>query len=131
MSVRLTFAIVGLLLSTACGSNSSPTPTSPTPTPTPSPTTPTGPVSSVSVVSGATTMTTTAYSPNPITVARGTTVQWVNNDNTTHTSTANGGAWNSGPLAPGGQFSFTFQNAGSFPYHCTIHPNMVGTVNVQ
>ena len=41
-------------------------------------------------------MTTTAYTPNPITVAVGGTVTWTNNDSTTHTSTANGGAWNSG-----------------------------------
>ena len=38
-------------------------------------------------------MTTTAYTPNPITVAVGGTVTWTNNDSTTHTSTANGGAW--------------------------------------
>lgn len=56
---------------------------------------------------------------------------FVNNDNTTHTSAADGGAWNSGNIAPGASFSQTFQTAGSFTYHCAIHPNMVGTVTVQ
>jgi plastocyanin len=30
----------------------------------------------------------------------------------------------------GGRFSFTFQNAGTFTYRCTIHPGMIGTVTV-
>jgi copper binding plastocyanin/azurin family protein len=42
-----------------------------------------------------------------------------------------GGAWNSGSIAPGGTFPRTFSSAGTFQYHCTIHPGMVGTVNVQ
>jgi plastocyanin len=55
----------------------------------------------------------------------------VNNDSTTHTSTSNGGVWNSGNIAPGGSFKVSFQSTGTFPYHCMIHPNMVGTVTVQ
>ncbi len=74
-------------------------------------------------------MTTTAFAPNPVAVAVGGTVTWTNNDSTTHTSV--GGAWNSGAIAPGGTFSMTFPAAGSFPYHCSIHPGMVGTVTVQ
>jgi plastocyanin len=85
----------------------------------------------VSIVSGASTLTTTAYSPNPLNVTVGTTVTWTNNDNTPHTSTANSGQWSSPAIGPGGQFSTTFTSAGSFTYHCTIHPGMVGTVNVQ
>jgi plastocyanin len=85
----------------------------------------------VSIVSGASTLTTTAYSPNPLSVTVGTTVTWTNNDNTSHTSTENNGLWSSPAIAPGGQFSTTFTSAGSFTYHCTIHPGMIGTVNVQ
>jgi plastocyanin len=85
----------------------------------------------VSIVPGAFMMTTTAFSPNPLDIAVGTTVTWVNNDGAGHTSTADGGAWSSPTIAPGGQFSFTFPSAGTFPYHCMIHPNMVGTVNVS
>jgi plastocyanin len=58
-------------------------------------------------------------------------VTWTNNDSTTHTSTSNNGAWNSGGIAPGRSFSQTFQTAGTFVYHCSIHPGMVGTVTVQ
>ena len=102
----------------ACGSSSSPS----SPTPAGSP---------VSIVSGASTLTTTAYAPNPITIAVGGTVTWMNNDNTAHTATATAGAFDSGTIAPGASFSRTFTAAGSFPYRCTLHPGMVGTVTVQ
>ena len=105
----------------ACGGSSN-SPSTPTPTPT-------GTV--VSIVSGSSNLTTTAYSPNPVNVSVGGTVTWTNNDNTAHTSTANGGAFDSGTIAPGASVSRTFPTAGSFPYHCTLHPGMVGTVNVQ
>jgi plastocyanin len=45
--------------------------------------------------------------------------------------TSDTGAFDSGSLAPGAKFSFTFQTRGSFPYHCTPHPGMVATVVVQ
>jgi plastocyanin len=61
----------------------------------------------------------------------GTTVVWQNNDTIAHTSTSNAAGWNSGTIGPGQSFQFTFTSAGTFPYHCTIHPNMVGTVTVQ
>jgi plastocyanin len=64
-------------------------------------------------------------------VSAGTTVTWSNGDTITHTATADGGQFNSGAIAAGGKFSFTFQTTGTFPYHCTIHPGMVGTVVVQ
>src|SRR5262249_6457772 len=99
---------------------------SPSPAPSPSPTR-----MNVSIVPGARTLTTTAFNPNPITVSTGATVTWMNNDNISHTSTANGGSWDSGTLAPGATFSKTFTSTGTFSYHCAIHPNMVGTVTVQ
>jgi len=80
---------------------------------------------------GATSLTTTAYVPNPATVAVGGTVTWVNNDVDPHTTTSNSRVWDSSTMAPGASFSFTFRTAGSFPYVCLIHPNMVGTVVVQ
>ena len=84
----------------------------------------------MSIVSGSSTLTSTAYAPNPITVAVGGTVTWTNNDTTAHTATANSGAFSSGTIAPSGKFSMTFPSAGSFPYRCTLHPGMVGTVTV-
>ncbi len=120
--MRIRVALASLLVGLSFGCSSSPSMTSPTPS---------GSGTAVSIVSGASTLTTTAYAPNPISVAVGGTVTWTNNDSTTHTSVANGGAWNSGSIAPGGMFSMTFSSAGSFSYHCSIHPGMVGTVTVQ
>jgi plastocyanin len=56
------------------------------PSPTPSMT-----ATAVSVVRGASTLTSTAYAPNPVTIPVGGTVTWTNNDATTHTATASDG----------------------------------------
>jgi plastocyanin len=72
-----------------------------------------------------------AYTPDELDVTVGTTVTWMNTDSIAHTSTSDATGWNSGTLAPGGQFSFAFQTAGTFPYHCAIHPGMVGKVTVR
>ena len=126
MNLRLVLASIVLLGLAACGSNySGSTPTSPS----------TGGTntqgSPISITSGASLKTNTAFSPNPIVISAGGTVTWTNNDNTSHTSTADDGSWNSGSIAPGSQFSRTFASTGSFTYHCAIHPGMVGTVTVQ
>lgn len=99
------------------------------------PTTPSAPSSGnngtpISIVSGASRLTTTAYSPNPLTITAGTMVTWTNNDAITHTAVSDSGLFN-GTLAAGQQFSFTFQNKGTFTYHCSIHPGMVASVVVQ
>ena len=60
----------------------------------------------------------------------GSTVTVTNDDSVTHTWTATGGAFNSGPLAPGASFSFTFTQPGTYNYLCTIHTFMTGTVTV-
>jgi plastocyanin len=80
---------------------------------------------------GASTLTTTAFGTNPLTIAVGTTISWLNSDSTTHTSIADGGTWNSGNIAPGARYNRTFQSAGQFTYHCQIHPGMTGTIVVQ
>ena len=66
-----------------------------------------------------------------ITVTVGTTVTWTNNDSTNHTVTADDGSFTSDPLAGGATFGQTFATAGTFAYHCTIHPTMTGSVTVQ
>jgi plastocyanin len=66
-----------------------------------------------------------------ITVAPGTRVTWANCDEVIHTSTADGGAWDSGAINPGTSFSRTFSAGGSFPFHCNPHPSMKGTVTVS
>lgn len=122
MSIRLILIAPLALLLAGCGTSSSPTYSSPSPT---------AGSSTVSIVSGSRTLTTNAYSPNPIMISSGMTVTWKNNDSIAHTSTSNAAAWDSGTIAPGASFSRTFPSAGTFQYHCTIHPNMVGTVTVQ
>ena len=71
------------------------------------------------------------FTPNSITVTAGTTVTWTNTDNMTHTVTSTTGVFNSGNLPSGNNFSFKFTTAGTFPYKCTIHPSMTGTVIVN
>jgi plastocyanin len=124
-----TFRIVALCgavaVMSACGGSTS-TPSSPTPTPTPTPTT-----ANVGIPAGARTLGSAAYAPNPVTISAGSTVTWTNNDTIAHTSTSDNGAFDSGAIAAGGKFSFTFNTKGTFPYHCTFHPGMVASVIVQ
>ena len=120
--------VIALLvtLGAGCGKGYSSTPASPSPTPAP-----VGPSSPVTIPTGAASLGDRAYSPDEITVAVGSTVTWTNTDTVAHTSTSNGSGWNSGTIAPGQQFSTTLQTAGTFAYHCAIHPGMVGTVTVR
>lgn len=129
-SSRFVLVSAFALLATACGGYS---PSSPTPTPTPAPVTaPTGdPATSVTIPRGAETLGNRAFNPNPLDVAVGASVTWTNTDTVAHTSTSDTRAWDSGSVAPGAKFSVTFQNAGTFQYHCAIHPGMVGTVTVH
>jgi plastocyanin len=65
-----------------------------------------------------------AFNPPNATVAPGTTVTWVNDDQVPHTVTANDGAFDSGTLQPGQSYSFAFDKPGTYAYHCNIHPYM-------
>jgi plastocyanin len=72
-----------------------------------------------------------AFGPSTLTVKVGTIVTWKNNDGITHTVTSNDGtSFSSGNLASGASFSFTTTTTGTFAYHCTIHPGMVGSLVV-
>jgi plastocyanin len=75
-------------------------------------------------------ITSSAFDPAEVTVPRSTTVEWVNQDSITHTVASQTGLWDSGDIAPGGVYSRTFEIAGSYPYSCTYHPSMTGTVIV-
>ena len=72
-----------------------------------------------------------AFSPAQVTVAPGGTVIWVNCGTQQHSSTADGGAWDSGLLPRFTTFERRFDTAGNFPFHCTPHPFMQATVVVQ
>jgi plastocyanin len=73
------------------------------------------------------------FSPVQVTVPKGGKVTWVNCSGaaTQHTSTADGGAWDSESLPQYAIFEQDFATAGSFPYHCEPHPFMKGTIVVQ
>ncbi len=71
------------------------------------------------------------FTPASITVSVGATVTWTNDGPSTHTVTADDGSFNSGNLDKGKTFSHTFNTAGTFGYHCSIHPFMTATVVVQ
>src|SRR5215217_4157633 len=88
----------------------------------------------VSIVPGASTLTTDAFSPNPIQVSVGATVTWTNSDAEPHTVNAGEYATPSrlfdSYIPPAGTFEHTFTEAGEYPYFCLLHPNMVGTIIV-
>jgi plastocyanin len=126
-SVRLALTSLVLLSAVACGSSySSP---STTPSPAPGPVAPAG--TPVTIPVNASTLTSTAFAPDAVDVSAGAAVTWTNSDGVAHTSTSDAGVWDSGIVPPGGQFSVSFPTAGTYRYHCLIHPGMIGTVVVH
>jgi plastocyanin len=71
------------------------------------------------------------FIPGEITVAPGTTVTWVNNENMPHTVADLNKGFRSKTLVKDASFSFTFTTAGDYSYLCSIHPNMTGKVIVK
>jgi LPXTG-motif cell wall-anchored protein len=71
------------------------------------------------------------FSPAQITVQEGDTVTWTNDGPAAHSATASGGAFDTGIFSAGQSRSHTFDEAGTFAYICTPHPNMKGTVVVE
>jgi plastocyanin len=64
-------------------------------------------------------------------VAVGDTVTVTNNDTVGHTWTAQDGEFDSGTIAGGDSFEFTFETPGEFDYFCSIHPQMTGSIAVE
>ena len=127
--------VVGaLVLLTACGSGtpsstgsaSTPTASVQTPTPTPTIAQPTPAPGSTQVVlitndsNGS-----FGFTPGRLAIRVGTTVTWKNMSSVPHTVTSDDGTtFDSGTFPVGGTFHFTFKTAGTFSYHCNIHPYM-------
>jgi plastocyanin/FtsP/CotA-like multicopper oxidase with cupredoxin domain len=77
-------------------------------------------------------ITSTGFSPSSITIKVGDTVRWTNQDNTTHDAMSDDHtAWGSPNLPPGKVWSRIFAQPGTFGYHCHIHPEMTGTIQVN
>jgi len=126
MHLSRILAIGGIAVAAACGGSSS-TPTNPNPG---------GQTTAPPAGTVAVSIQDFSFTPASITIKAGTTVRWTNMGPSTHTSVADAGAWNSGPIsAPGGgggygggggsaggTFDFTFMTAGTYGYHCSIHP---------
>jgi len=124
MKRRKLILLLGLLilsiLFVGCSTNNHPGANVPT-TPTPAPANTSKP-NTVNIQSF-------AFSPSSLTIDKGETVTWVNLDSAVHTVT--GASFDSGSLAKGQSYNFTFNQAGTFTYHCTVHPSMLGEVIVQ
>jgi plastocyanin len=111
-------AIVFAVAASACGSSSS------------SPTTPTTSADvtiGIVGVNGA-----NSFSPSPTTMKVGQTVAFKNNDTIAHDATQDAAKFNTGTLGAGATSSaIPMPTAGTFTYHCSIHPGMIGTITVQ
>lgn len=123
MRWRVVICGLGLFALTACDSGDS-MPTAPSPPPGSN-------TATVTISSGADIRGADAFGVNPFNVSAGTTVVWSNNDVTSHDPQSDTGAFSVPLIRSGGQGSFTFGTAGTFPYHCGVHPNMRGTIVVQ
>jgi plastocyanin len=72
-----------------------------------------------------------SFAPQQLTVAVGTTILWVNNDDVPHTVVGAHQEFRSKALDTNDHFSFTFTKAGTFDYFCSVHPMMTGKIVVQ
>lgn len=121
--------VVLALLAMACGSSASTT--SPTNACSPTPTNPecVNPPNLLTV-----TIRNGAYTPNPVTVRVGQTVNWLNSDAIAHSAT-DPGVFDTGSISPTSAHSangdgVTFNTVGTYQYHCTFHANETATVIV-
>jgi plastocyanin len=116
-----TAALISAFVLTACGGGST----------TPAPTVGGQPAASQpGAGSGAATIVDFAFQPTALTVAKGAAVTWTNSGSVGHTVTADDASFTSDTIAAGTTFSHTFDTAGTFAYHCSIHSQMKATVTV-
>ena len=145
--VGLVIAAVATVLLAACGggggtaTTATPTATTAQPTPTTQPTTAPTPTTAATTTTAASntvkvqiieTNNTYSFSPAAITITKGTQVVWTNMSDAPHTVTSDNGAFNaSNTLMQNDTFKMTFNTAGTFSYHCSIHTYMKATVTVS
>jgi plastocyanin len=71
------------------------------------------------------------FQPEVLTVARGDTIVWVNEDVVAHTATSSAAGFDSKMVSSEKKWKLTVQKKGQFPYVCTYHPMMKGTLRVK
>ncbi len=81
----------------------------------------------------AVTISDNSFSPGALTAATGTIVTWTHSGSLTHNVTSDSGSpsFSSGNLTNGDTFTVNFASAGTWDYHCTIHPGMIGSITVS
>lgn len=72
-----------------------------------------------------------SFTPASVTIAAGCSVRWTQTSVTKHTTTSTTGVWDSGQMNQGQTFTYQFVSAGTFPYRCTFHGSMTGTITVN
>lgn len=117
-----TLATIGIIILSGCSSYGTPSNNSPASTPTQAP-------STSQTQSNAINIKNFAFSPATLTIKKGTAVTWTNNDSAPHQIKS--ATFNSSQLSNGQNFSFTFNEVGSFDYSCAIHPSMTGKIVVE
>jgi len=78
----------------------------------------------------AVTIQSNTFNPDSLTIKVGETVTWTNKDSYAHTVTSDNGVFDSGNIASGATFSFTFNTEGTYSYHCSIHTSMTAKIIV-
>lgn len=123
-SLPVIIIILFLFSFTACKSENTPTKTSTSST--------TQTTTQTSVSNFTVTISNFAFSPAQLNINTGDTVTWTNKDGVNHPIVSDmAGMFESGNLAPNATFSNIFTIAGTYKYHCSIHPSMTGTITVK
>ncbi|HEX4532058.1 MAG TPA: cupredoxin domain-containing protein [Acidimicrobiia bacterium] len=90
-----------------------------------------GPAEAAKAKAGTVTIKNFKFSPSPLKVKAGTKVTVKNADSTTHTFTANKGAFDTGDIDSGSSATVTIKKPGTYAYHCEIHNFMKGTIKAS
>jgi plastocyanin len=72
-----------------------------------------------------------SFSPQTITIKKGDTVTWKNDDSAVHRVVANDNSFELGDMVSGASVKRTFTSSGTFNYHCSVHSYMAGKVVVE
>ena len=76
-------------------------------------------------------MVTMGFQPAELTVDRGDTIVWKNEDFLPHTATARDGSWDSKSIDAGASWRYVADKSGRYDYYCVFHPTMKGTIEVR